>query len=232
MNHPQSCVSVHTTNPTFREPTFQQSPMSFIKYHVAKMTKASMASLSFGYMPYEIQDAGAQASMSQSTKESKKSPKGPLGPTMSRLFSHRPQTLAFSLCDSPVGLLAGLLDVIHTQAPPPLEPVTSRSRSPFLSPIELEQQESHHDRTSVETAFRTGTATATGEIANREKEEAGMKVYSWSATEVLNWTMMQWLPGSVRNRFTTTPTPTYVLLCIPSAVHGFLENNYPILGSC
>jgi ABC-type proline/glycine betaine transport system substrate-binding protein len=96
----------------------------------------------------------------------------------------------------------------------------------------LEQQESHHDRTSVETAFRTGTATATGEIANREKEEAGMKVYSWSATEVLNWTMMQWLPGSVRNRFTTTPTPTYVLLCIPSAVHGFLENNYPILGSC
>lgn len=206
--------------------------MSFLKYHVAKMTKASMASLSFGYMPYEIQDGGSQASMSQSTKESKKSPKGPLGPTMSRLFSHRPQTLAFSLCDSPVGLLAGLLDVIHTQAPPPLEPVTSRSRSPFLSPIELEQQESHHDRSSVETAFRTGTATATGGIANREKEEAGMSVYSWSATEVLNWTMMQWLPGSVRNRVTTTPTPTYVFLCVPSAFHTFLENNHSILGCC
>lgn len=232
MNHPQSCVSVHTTNPTFKEPTFQRSPMSFLKYHVAKMTKASMASLSFGYMPYEIQDAGSQASMSQSTRESKKSPKGPLGPTMSRLFSHRPQTLAFSLCDSPIGLLAGLLDVIHTQAPLPLEPVTSRSRSPFLSPIELEQQESHHDRTSVETAFRTGTATATGEIANREKEEAGMKVYSWSATEVLNWTMMQWLPGSVRNRFTTIPTPTYALLCVPNAFHTFLENNYSILDCC
>lgn len=232
MNQPQSCISVHTTNPTFKEPTFQQNPMSFLKYHVAKMTKASMASLSFGYMPYEIQDGGSQASMSQSTKESKKSPKGPLGPTMSRLFSHRPQTLAFSLCDSPVGLLAGLLDVIHTQASPPLEPVTSRSRSPFLSPIELEQQESHHDRSSVETAFRTGTATATGGIANREKEEAGMSVYSWSATEVLNWTMMQWLPGSVRNRVTTTPTPTYVFLCVPSAFHTFLENNHSILGCC
>lgn len=208
MNHPQSCMAVHTTNPTFKKPTFQQSPVSFLKYQVAKITKASMASLSFGYMPHEIHDAISQAPMSPSIKEGKKSPRGPLGPALSLLFSHRPQTLAFSLCDSPVGLLAGLLDVIHTQAPPPLEPVTSRSRSPFLSPAELEQQVSHQDRSSVETAFRTVTDTAAGETTSGPEEEAEFKNYSWSVTEVLNWTMMQWLPGPVR----TTPTSSTIFL--------------------
>ena len=121
---------------------------------------------------------------------------GPQGPTLSRLYSYRPQTLAFSLCDSPIGLLAGLLDVIHTQAPPSLEPVTSRSRSPFLSPIELEQQDSHHDRSSVETAFRSSVpAGGMEQPSNLRESEADASIYSWSATEVLNWTMMQWLPG-------------------------------------
>ena len=136
---------------------------------------------------------------------------GPLGPTLSRLFSHRPQTLAFSLCDSPIGLLAGLLDVIHTQAPPSLEPVTSRSRSPFLSPIELEQQDSQYDRTSIETAFRTTTAVTAADTANTHQHDAGLQMYSWSATEVLNWTMMQWLPGPVRTLHLS------ILQAIPSA---------------
>lgn len=142
----------------------------------------------------------SEDSVSRSMTQGKGIHKGPLGPTLSRLFSHRPQTLAFSLCDSPIGLLAGLLDVIHTQAPPSLEPVTSRSRSPFLSPIELEQQESQYDRTSVETAFRTTTVATAENTVNTHQHDGGLEVYSWSATEVLNWTMMQWLPGPVRTQ--------------------------------
>lgn len=186
LSHPQSCISVHTTNPTFTEPTLQRSPISFLKYQVAKMTKASVASLNFGYVPSEVDQESAPQSLIKGPRDLR----GPLGSTLSRIYSYRPQTLAFSLCDSPIGLLAGLLDVIHTQAPPSLEPITSRSRSPFLSPIELEQQESHHDRSSVETAFRSSAPDrGVEQPSNPVENEAESNVYSWSATEVLTWTM-------------------------------------------
>lgn len=143
-----------------------------------------MASLSFGYIPSEVQDTSTHDPSFQSTTEGSKISRGPLGPTLSRLYSYRPQSMAFSLCDSPIGLLAGLLDVIHTQAPPSLEYITSRSRSPFLSPIELEQQESGHGRSSIETAIRSTPAEPNEYFTNPQESEASLRSYSWSVTEV------------------------------------------------
>ncbi|KAJ4293409.1 hypothetical protein N0V90_008692 [Kalmusia sp. IMI 367209] len=181
------------------EPTFKKSPIAFLKYQIAKLTRASVASLSFGYVPLEVHDTAKQNSASQAAIRRSHASQGLIGPTLAHLYSQRPQTLAFSLCDSPIGLLAGLLDVIHYRTPS-LSPITSRSRSPFLSPIEIEQQDSHHDRSSQETAFRaTADGRAEQPLSPRESE-VNSKNYSWSATEVLNWTMMQWLPGPRHQR--------------------------------
>ncbi|KAK7189782.1 alpha/beta-hydrolase [Paraphaeosphaeria sporulosa] len=236
LNHPQSCISVHTANPTFDQPKFQQSPVPFLKYQVAKVTKASVTSLSFGYVPSEVQEGSGRDTANRSLSKGLEKLRGPLGPTLSHLYSYRPQTLAFSLCDSPIGLLAGLLDVIHTtQMPPSLEPVTSRSRSPFLSPIELEQQDSQHDRASVETTFRDAVPAQGVEQPSEPREsEANSGVYSWSATEVLNWTMMQWLPGPEaslrwlrRTQLDTTPTSPYSTThCpVPLGISAFRAQN-------
>ncbi|KAF1969724.1 alpha/beta-hydrolase [Bimuria novae-zelandiae CBS 107.79] len=234
LNYPQRCVAVHTANPTFAEPTFKQSPISFLKYQLAKVTRARVASLSFGYVPWEVQDASSQDASSHQDHQSTNIYRGPVGPTLSRLYSLRPQTVAFSLCDSPVGLLAGLLDVIHTPAPPSLEPITSRSRSPFLSPIELEQEESHQDRSSIETAFRSTPAGLVERVINSRESEVDSKYYSWSATEVLNWTMMQWLPGPEaslrwlrRAHLDSTPSsPFSTMHCpVPLGISSFRARN-------
>jgi hypothetical protein len=104
----------------------------------------------------------------------------PLAPTLHRLYSLRPQTLAFSLCDSPVGLLAALLDVIHTRDLP-MRPGTARSRSPFMSPVELGIWDEHDEEEENE-----GMRNWVGRDGKR---------YTWTSTELLNFTMLQWLPG-------------------------------------
>ncbi|KAF2113852.1 Alpha/Beta hydrolase protein [Lophiotrema nucula] len=172
VQHPQRCMAVHTANPSFGEPTWKRSKVAYMKYRVARWTRARISLLSFGYTPAEVQSRPAgvmEGSMNESLYAQRQ-----LGTTLSGLYSLRPQTLSFSLCDSPVGLLAALLDIIHTRAPSS-SPVTSRSRSPFLSPVELEMRDSHHARTSPDPDIRS--------------------MYTWSPTEVLNWVMIQWLPG-------------------------------------
>jgi hypothetical protein len=115
------------------------------------------------------------------------------GLALHRLYSLRPQTLAFSLCDSPVGLLAALLDVIHTRDIAP-RPFSARPRSPFLSPIELEMQQS--DEEQVEPGeVPSASMLQSQDCTTGGKEEGGGKSYTWSPTEVLNFTMLQWLPG-------------------------------------
>jgi hypothetical protein len=118
----------------------------------------------------------------------------PLGTTLHRLYSLRPQTLSFSLCDSPVGLLAALLDVIHTRVPSG-SPLTSRSRSPFLSPVELEMQDSNHGQSQPGHERVQSDSTELAHPMSPRQSEMDARNYTWSPTEILNWTMMQWLPG-------------------------------------
>lgn len=190
LQHPQHCLAVHTANPTFTAPTFKRSPMAYIKHGTAKLTRGKMSLLNFGYLPKELQ---SQPQNSNSHQESLYSDR-PLGSALHRLYSLRPQTFSFSLCDSPVGLLAALLDVIHTRAPSN-SPLTSRSRSPFLSPVELEMQWSNQGE--PHTSERVGSALAERpeHPMSPRQSEVEARNYTWSPTEILNWTMMQWLPG-------------------------------------
>lgn len=188
LNHGQNCVAVHVINPTFPEPTFRKSPMAFFKYRIARLTRARISALCFGYIPSELHD------VERLEEESSQVAQPWLGSTLSHLYLYRPQTLAFSLCDSPVGLLANLLDVIHSRALP-LSPVASRSRSPFLSPAELEMEESHQNGAPQETGIRATPGEDRAQPLSAHDSEGDSRHYSWAPSEVLNWTMLQWLPG-------------------------------------
>lgn len=156
---------------------------------------------------------------------------GPVGATLSPLYALRPQTLAFSLCDSPIGLLAGLLDVIHTRLPS-TSPVTSRSRSPFLSPVELEMQDAQQSPTDNEI-HSSSTVRPPPPFSPRDSE-INARIYTWSPVEVLNWTMLQWLPGPEaslrwlrRATLDTSPTsPLSTAYCnVPLGISSFQARN-------
>ncbi|KAF2841367.1 alpha/beta-hydrolase [Patellaria atrata CBS 101060] len=123
LQHPENCLAVHTTSPELPPPKVKRSPLAFMKYHAARLTKARLQPLSFGYVPSEFQ---MNHNYEQSSDE-----------CLGSQYGQRPQTRAYSLCDSPIGLLASMLDAIQ---------------------------------------YTSNT-------------------YTWSATEILNWTMMHWLPG-------------------------------------
>lgn len=145
---------------------------------------------------------------------------------LASLYALRPQTLAFSLCDSPVGLLAGILDIVHTRLPSD-SPPTSRSRSPFLSPSELELQDGRP----------TNTDNGIDQVSERREQPLSpqdtgnhIRSYSWTPTEILNWTMLTWLPGpeaSLRwlRRATFESRPTSDLstayCSVPLGISGF-----------
>jgi hypothetical protein len=196
LRHGESCLAVHTTNPSFDRPKLKSGPLRYLKYRVAKLTRAKVPLLSFGYMPNEMRTLPKGLNGKDSAAQDAMYGGEPLGPELHRLYSLRPQTLAFSLCDSPVGLLAALLDVIHTRDMPP-RPLSSRPRRPFLSPVELEMQ---HDE--EEDVLSTSTAQP-GDATSPRKVDGDGKSYTWSPTEVLNFTMLQWLPGpeAVRDLF-------------------------------
>jgi hypothetical protein len=219
--HPRHCLAVHTANPSFAEPTAKRSTMAFLKYKIAKFTKGKLPLLSFGYLPAELQSRRTIEDLS--TPRHPFHPKQPLGTALHQLYSLRPQTLSFSLCDSPVGLLAALLDVIHTRAPSS-SPLTSRSRSPFLSPIELEvQNQAPRGHAGNHSSF---AERPYGTTARDDGAEASS--YTWTPTEILNWTMMQWLPGPesslrwLRQAHLDTTAPDWNDCCpVPLAISSF-----------
>jgi hypothetical protein len=185
------CLAVHTANPSFTEPTAKRSATTFLKYRIAKLTKGKLPLLSFGYLPTDFQSRpeDEQTSTALNSLYSDR----PLEPTLHHLYSLRPQTLSFSLCDSPVGLLAALLDVIHTRVPSS-SPLSSRSRSPFLSPVELEMQDSNQGQSALRhERIHSGSTERPHQSPRQNEMEA--RNYTWTPTEILNWTMMQWLPG-------------------------------------
>ncbi|KAF3009501.1 hypothetical protein E8E13_003695 [Curvularia kusanoi] len=109
-----------------------------------------------------------------------------MGPILHQLLSVRPQTLAFSLCDSPVGLLAVLLDLLGVQGTGPS--LGARPRSPFLDPEELEQQDREYEAAGHERVRSDDTVKASQNAVGPEGTQVNPQ--PWSPTDILNWTMM------------------------------------------
>lgn len=178
MREPKRCLAVHTCNPVFPAPTMRDKPSLWVKWQLARLTGARYPALRFGYVPSELAEPAQQRPSALAGR--------PLGPVMQQLLSLRPQTLAFSLCDSPIGLLAVLLDVIATQSSAPV--LDARPRSPFLDPGELELQDHEyaaagHERVRSDDTVKASQSKGTDHAVLADRR-------SWTPTDILNWTMM------------------------------------------
>jgi len=183
MKEPGRCRGVFTWNPVFRAPTLREKPLAWAKWMLARATGARWPSVSFGYTPSEVEQA-SNINMRGKGKEKERS----MGPAMHQLFSLRPQTLAFSLCDSPVGLLAVLLDLVATQGPE--ASLAVRPRSPFLDPGELEMQDREYEAAGHERVRSDDTVKAGRNAGAGAAESALSERRAWTPTDILNWTMM------------------------------------------
>ncbi|KAI9802371.1 MAG: hypothetical protein M1833_001877 [Piccolia ochrophora] len=116
-HHPHSCIATHTTTPLppLDPPSLTARPLAYLKYRLARLTRARYPLLRFGYHPSEFL-APPRSARARRTHQ----PFGILPPA--------PHTLAFALCDSPAGLLAFILAALHsqtaTQGEPPAVPPT------------------------------------------------------------------------------------------------------------
>lgn len=125
IHHTSSCLVMHTTSPDVPPPTLRRHKTAYLKYHTARLTNARISLISFGYVPIDFSTMSKPHSQSY------------YGRTSPHSSAQHPQTSSYSLCDSPVGLLAYVLDALHTPS----------------------------------------------------------STHTWTYTDILNWTMMYWLPG-------------------------------------
>lgn len=171
--------AVFTWNPVFERPRVRAHVGAWAKWQIARFTGAKWTVLSFGYVPAEVKKETID------NTESKDVRNRPMGPVLHQLLSARPQTLAFSLCDSPVGLLSVLLDVVGVQGTS--SSLGARPRSPFLDPEELEIQDREYEAAGHERVRSDDTVKAS---QNGGTLGGIHTAHPWSPTDILNWTMM------------------------------------------
>lgn len=127
LHNPQSCIAVHAANADHPRPQFRPSPVSWLKYHIARLTGARVAYLSFGYVPSDFAATPTNTSSHSPLHDG----------FQDWLSSHvnRPQTISYGLADSPTGLLSFFLDFIK---PPSLDiPEFGVATPPVWSPPDI-----------------------------------------------------------------------------------------------
>lgn len=200
--YPQHCLAVHTTNPSLPQPTMRRDPMVYLKYQIASFTHAKFSYLNFGYVPADFAPAP------QTLKNTQSNELGASGggfdasdAALASQYSQRSQTVSYSLCDSPIGLLACMLDALHSRS---AGSTFSLSQSPFLPLSELSQQASQQASRKAsqqpatvdnEVELQIQPAPPAQIVLSPWHSETNGQDYTWAPTEILSWTMMQWLPG-------------------------------------
>ncbi|KAI9885163.1 MAG: hypothetical protein M1823_003050 [Watsoniomyces obsoletus] len=99
IHHSDRCLATHTTTPLpyLRPPSFAYRPLQYFKYLAARLMPRSTAAARLGYQPHDL----------RSVHRARRRVSGESRGAFSRLGLYaRPRTLAYALCDSPVGLLA------------------------------------------------------------------------------------------------------------------------------
>lgn len=196
--YPQHCLAVHTTNPSLPQPTIRRNPMLYLKYQIASFTHAKFSYLNFGYIPADFAPTPQTLKNTQSNELGASD--GGFDAALASQYSQRSQTVSYSLCDSPIGLLACMLDALHSRS----AGSTSHSQSPFLSLSELSQQASQQASRKAsqqpatvddEIELQIQPAPPAQIVLSPWHSETNGQDYTWAPTEILSWTMMQWLPG-------------------------------------
>ncbi|KAI9847901.1 MAG: hypothetical protein M1837_001418 [Sclerophora amabilis] len=105
IHHPGSCVATHTAAPLsiLRPPSLRYRPLHYLRFRIAHLTQARIPGLRCGYVPADFHRTSASATSNFLTPGLR--------------ASLRPHTVAYGLCDSPVGLLAWIKDALHDCTP-------------------------------------------------------------------------------------------------------------------
>ncbi|KAH6639030.1 Alpha/Beta hydrolase protein [Boeremia exigua] len=201
----EGVVGVFTWNPVFGAPTARGEFGAWVRWLVARVTGARWPGASFGYVPAEVRgvDEGGGEGGGRGAGAR------PLGPVLHQLLASRPQTLAFSLCDSPVGLLGVLLDLVAARGE--IRAPAVRPRSPFLDPGELEMQDREYEAAGHERVRSDDTIKAADHNGN-----------------LTDLTCRMWLPGAeaglrwLRRAHIETSAPTWRAYCsVPLGISSF-----------
>ncbi|KAI9777249.1 MAG: hypothetical protein M1839_008979 [Geoglossum umbratile] len=119
-HHPKTCLATHVHGSLYdlQPPSLAHKPFHYLRYLLASGTRASLPLFRFGYTP---SDFPPRRSFRSRLKLKKNSP--PPSPTITAgsnpqtLQTAEPQTLTYALTDSPAGLLALILSLIHNKNP-------------------------------------------------------------------------------------------------------------------
>jgi hypothetical protein len=166
--------------------------MAWLKYQVARITKAQIPFLSFGYITSDFARP-RRWKVNSKPQHGLRDGFDPSEATLVSPYTQRPQTVSYALCDSPVGLLASVLDAIHARS---TTLQSSKPQSPFLSPAELSEQTGQRSgKQSNEVELQMQEIPRSEMPLSPRHSETNQRDYAWTPTEILSWTMMQWLPG-------------------------------------
>lgn len=180
---------VFTWDPVFAEPElrvggglWRGGVWEWIRWQIARVSGARWGG---GYTPGEVRE--------YKDKGGKGAKHNRLGGTaLHQLLAARPATMAFSLCDSPVGLLAMLLDLVAAPDESSSSTATTlgarRPRSPFLDPGELELQDREYAAAGHERV-RSDDTIKGAQQGGRAEQDSSVR-QAWAMTDVLDWTMM------------------------------------------
>jgi len=116
LQHGASVAATHTHSPAFPEPQHGVRAAAWWKWRVARLTAARVPWLAFGYSPADVRNAAAARAAAQGAV--------PADLDLEAGLTAHPQTPSFALCDSPPGLLATVLDLLHAASgvlPPPVD---------------------------------------------------------------------------------------------------------------
>ena len=227
LNHPESCIAIHTVNPDVPAPRFAISPLLWVKYRIAKLTFAILRRSTFGYSPEELvlPSPGVPDPMQMTPGLTP-----PLTPGIHQAATDRPQTAAYALCDSPSGLLAYILDSIR---PPSIRSNTPSPAHSRGSPENLRQPSAGRSPISPQSYETPQIGPSPRSPGASQILELGDISSPWTQTAVINWAMLYWLPGPevalrwLTNSVSLVPSLWASHSSVPLAISHFQEQTIP-----
>lgn len=109
IHYSSRCLAIHTTTPLpyLRPPSLTHQPWQYLRYLIARLVPRTAVAQRLGYHPDDLRTPPRRKSSARSSWTG-------LGLRLG-LYA-KPHTLAYALCDSPVGLLAWTRDSLHKRS--------------------------------------------------------------------------------------------------------------------
>ena len=150
-------------------------------------------------------------------------------PGVSLPAGDRPQTAAYALCDSPSGLLAYVLDSIQPLSINPPSPLSSSSPESLRPPVAGRSPVSPQSQSYGTPQTAHSPHSPASQKHSPQNLEMGDISSPWTATALINWAMLYWLPGPevalrwLANSIPLAPTIWQTHSAVPLGISHFRE---------